>query len=246
MGGQAVLIAALLASVLGAADGTERYLAPIAVDGVQGAHQSRWYSELAVHTTGTLDMALELCVVMCPPWYNFRAGDPEIFRLGLGQPGRIFRFRQESGTAQFGTLVRDSARPTAPGAWLPLVREDEFRPEIHLLPVVGGWGRRIMIRVYSMSDATELPVRVRIVGIWPRTEEVVDLWLTRPRGPYPQYAEYLIPPDATERDHHFHVEVISLNPEVNIWAFASVTSPESEIAVVLPAEERRSPAEREP
>jgi hypothetical protein len=175
--GRTVTAPSAFTFVSGTADGFERILVPIYLDGTtMGGHGSAWETEFYLRNNGeeNLEVApwpceFEVCLPVVPLTKIVLPGQtlrelPVFFRPLNGNPSRLFYVRRNvSAVASMNARIFDRSRDAIDaGAEIPIIRDNELLTNTVRLHGVNVEEQfRIMLRVYEVGQ-DEARFRVRV------------------------------------------------------------------------------------
>ena len=205
----------------------ERVLVPVSVALVPGAYGSLWTTEMWYRNNS--DRLVAIFPVAISDWAPLiRQTDRlRIFTFPAHAPGQfLYVSRDGADEVQFDLRLFNDADPRAAwGTKLPVVREQEFAPEVSLINVPTGPNFRSALRIYALPEAEPVDEHVRVRIYTPEERLLVDTVL-RLQG-LPKYAQILSLADTFPEIRN--VERVRVHVEANageakLWAFVSVTA----------------------
>ncbi|MHB9001013.1 MAG: hypothetical protein ACYC7A_05055 [Thermoanaerobaculia bacterium] len=241
------------------ADQFETWLIPVSEHARPGAYGALWATTAWIAIDGNPNDPADIvklgpfgvCQNICSTVEEIPAGPPFSPILSTSAitdpPGKLFYVeRAKASRVWMKIRVQDLARttPMRVGVELPVLREDEFLRGGHilLLNIPGDPQFRQWLRAYDIdaNPQSDFRVIVRRQSSSPRTGDFVAETTIRtavpstPASPGAASLDLraLIP---QESGATFYVEITPLDPSIRYWAFATVTSNETqEIVTVTP------------
>lgn len=238
----------------------DRFLVPadLRLDPIEGAHGSKWVSELRVLNTGPAPVRIDnlpvSCRITCELLLPAGASIPIRALQGQGEVNEAIQgwlIETEQGLGRelaFQLRVRDTSRTDSGwGTWFPVVSENEVgRGAVYLMNVPLETGYRQMLRVYSF-DRNAWAARVSVFENgpsellpWPTQGDRLLTKFTVPltAGGFnqPAYAQTgdltQLPELAGEKAVRLVVEPLG---EFAIWGMVTVTNNATqEVTAILP------------
>lgn len=231
------VIATALATIPASAQST-RVLVPIVADGISGAFDSRWTSEVVAFNASTAPVVIDYshrCDTLCIPGavvHSFEALDVAILTGSTVPAAFIYVPNESIDEFEFGLRVRDVSRQSDSwGTEVPVVRESRaFQSPFDLLNVPLPSRFRQTLRIYDFEDRAGSSVRVQFFDmVTGRPLKDFQLAMLPPQSTdlfTPAYVQLDQFGQATELAgiDRIRIRISPANATQRLWAMVSVTN----------------------
>jgi hypothetical protein len=223
----------------------EKVLIPIVFNG-PGAHGSNWVTDFAVRSNAPFNVT---------PWRpvltggNLPPGSPITFSSGTRPQGVILGIpRDAADQVHFNLLVRDTTRQADDwGTQIPVLRESELKPgPKELLNVPLDPRYRLTLRLYTLGAApasAKVTMYTMTISGGLLHEQIVPLTSAQPCQPNapctsddPAFAMVGDLPTSFGGLSRVGIQIDSLDPNVPVWGFLTVTNNETQHVTVISPE----------